>query len=455
VVTDGIELPTEDARCRVTASLSPRSVLDVCREQLPAVEPQIRQSWQHCHAIEALYHPGRYVRIAYALLAEEAAPPERFWPKDCLCYFHWPVRRPMPRRGAVVHLNGCDVETYCFPDDRRLRRLRRFTRKRVIGRLWRSWVDGRDALAEADHGPVQRQLIRYVPEHKFVARLRARTLRERSSDAPHSSIALRICSPETCRALAWRHSAVAKLVRGTSKYLHVPDLVGVDAGGGLVAVEWVRGHGLLEKLRTGESTAVMRRMAEVLRSFHRVPSAGIRHLLPRDLCRRVDNAVSDLGVTCPELKPRLASLAAELRGRLKAVCDLEPVTLHNDLHWNQVRIHRNRYALLDLERMCTGDALVDVANFATQVRMLGFRPEYDVETVSATRWAAEFLTQWARVVGRPVAPDRFHLYAAISLLTLARSMMRHLRPGWRALAGRCVEQAEAELSSIDREVIGP
>ncbi|MFQ5805241.1 MAG: phosphotransferase family protein [Phycisphaerae bacterium] len=453
MVTSGIELPTADGRCRIAAALPPDSLLDVCREQLRSVEPQVRRRWRYCQAIEALYHPERYVRVAYVLLADAAIRPERYWPKGDIVYLHWPARRPISRRGTLIRIGGCDVEAYCFPNDRRLRGLRKLTGRTTLARLWQSWIERSGTPAQVDSRTLRRVLIRYVPEHKFVARLQARALREQSDDADGPSIAVRASSPETCQVLARRHRIVAGRARKASKFLYVPDAVVADAAGGLVAVEWVPGRSLLEKLETGEFTTVMRRMARTLRSFHRLPAAGLERLLPHDVYRPVENAVSDLGSTCPDLKSRLTVLASELRERLEEVGDVEPATLHNDLHWDQMRIRRKRYAVLDLDRMCLGDPLIDVANFTTQVRMLGHRPEHNVNAASATRWAGEFLEQWASAVGRPVAPRRFRLYAAVSLLRLARGMMRHLRPGWRALARRCVEQAEAELSSSGREVV--
>jgi aminoglycoside phosphotransferase (APT) family kinase protein len=142
-----------------------------------------------------------------------------------------------------------------------------------------------------------------------------------------------------------------------------------------------------------------------------------------------------------------------MRARFQGFVTVEPVTLHNDLHWNQLRIRQRRYALLDLERLCVGDPLVDAANFATQLRMLGQRPEHQVTPQEASHWAAEFLEQWVTATKTPIASDRFRTYAALTLLELARSMMRHFRPGWRALAHHCVAQAESELNTIGQEAV--
>jgi aminoglycoside phosphotransferase (APT) family kinase protein len=455
MVTQGVELPFEDARCPTAKVLTPDSVLGACREQLHEVDPGARDGWRCCRPIEALYHPGRYLRVAFVLLEDDTIPPERYWPQGQIVYLHGPVRRPISRRGTVVRVNGCDVEAYCFPNDRRLRGLRRIASRTKVARFCRDWLGQSGGALRLDDAMIRRRLIRYVPEQKFVARISGRTSQPASDHEEPFNLALRSASARACAVLARRHEAVAGLAASGSKHLYVPRLVWVDMANGLVALEWMRGGGLLEKLRTGEVTTAMRRMARALRLFHRFPAEGLERLVPADIRRNVEDAVLDLAANCPELKSRLVLLAAALRGRLAEIGTPDRATLHGDLHWNQVRIHQRRYAFLDLERMCVGDPLIDVANFTSQVRMLGHRPALGVESSAAERWAGEFIQQWASATRAPVAPGRLHLYAAVSLLHLARNMMRHLHVGWRALAHRCLEHAESEVNSIGRELAVP
>lgn len=453
MVLDALELPAEDALCRPAALLTPGYVLDVARDELARLDTGPPEPWQHCRVVEAFYHPRRYVRIAVALLTDASTPSIRFWPDGQIAYFHWPARHPVSRRGAVVRLGDQDAELYLFPNDRRLRGLRHFTGRAAVARLWQEWGAQSGVPDGADTEALRRVLIRYVPEQKLVARIQADTLAADSDAAHRLNLAVRVSPPAICCELAQRYRTIAALARRADTFLYVPRVVGVDPTTGVLATEWVRGRSLLEKLQTGDHAQVMRRVARTLRAFHRLPAAGLEPLSNRVLLHRIRNAVFDLGLVCPELQPRLRTLAAEMRARVRGFVTVEPVTLHNDLHWNQVRIRQRRYALLDLERLCAGDPLVDAANFATQVRMLGQRPEHDVTPADASRWAAAFLEQWAAATRTPIASDRFHTFAALALLELARGMMRHFRPGWRALAQCCVEQAEAELNSIGREAI--
>ena len=142
-----------------------------------------------------------------------------------------------------------------------------------------------------------------------------------------------------------------------------------------------------------------------------------------------------------------------MQGCIDALAPGKSVRLHNDFHWNQLRINGDRIVVLDFERMCLGDPLMDVANFACQLRMLGYRSEYGVQKQAASRWAHLFLEEWTRRKGERIEPFHFRFFTALSLLELARGMIRHLRCGWRQLAGECIELAFNSVSSVGKEAI--
>ncbi|MCH7703760.1 MAG: phosphotransferase, partial [Planctomycetes bacterium] len=164
-------------------------------------------------------------------------------------------------------------------------------------------------------------------------------------------------------------------------------------------------------------------------------------------------AVGDLCETLPELSDRLRPIGVATVARLSEVGTSDTVTLHNDMHFKQVRVRSKRIGILDLDRLAIGDPLIDVANFATQLCMLGVRTDHSIDAATARGWANAFLDEWGRATGRPIDAGRYRCYAVLSLVELARGMMRHLRTGWRALAGRCVDQAEAELAAVGPEAV--
>ncbi|MFQ5590749.1 MAG: phosphotransferase family protein [Phycisphaerae bacterium] len=459
------DLPSDELLGSVMERLSPASVLEVCRQRLCATRNDSRQAWREARMIEALYHPGRYVRVAYALVSDSSLPAQRNWPEADIVYFHSPVRKPMSRRGTLVRLEpgrsqggakDAEVEVYRFPNDRRLRGLRKFAGCRDAVRVWQNWLDETESSCDLDASTMQRLLVRYVPEQKWIVRLRAETIERGSGVRSKRRIAVRCGSAESCAALLSRHLALTLAGRGAAAAFHVPTVVGADIDKGILAVEWNRGLSLVETLRNGAAgdegdssdvAEVMQGMAASVASLHSAPVEGLRCIGSGDIASAAQAAAADLSLASPKLQERLQAIVQELTRRLRTLESPADVTLHNDLHWNQVRIKRGRFMLLDLERLARGDAMIDVANFTTQVRMLAARVEQDIHPDVAGGWADEFLDQWSRVTGAAVDQERFRVYAVWSLINLAQGMMRHLREGWRALADRCIESAERVLAS--------
>ncbi len=454
MLTTALDIPHEDAIGGFRACLDPELVLRACREQLVKVAGPIRDTWNHAGMIEALYHPGRHLRVVYALLTDPDTPRSRFWPEGQLVYLHAPLRKPMSRRGTTLKIDGVAVEAYCFPNDRRLRELRKFAGRAAAVASWQEWLDSAGCGVQLDGATLQRLLVRYVPEQKWVIRLRAEGTATADGTRSKHRIAVRCASPDACTELARRHTALAEGLGTGSEVFRVPAVVGMSDEKYLLAVEWIRGDSLLTALRNGDADEVMAGMASRLRRFHATPVDGLDSVSVADLVDRGHVAAEDISSALPELATEVRPLATELRRRLAAVDGATPVTLHNDFHWDQVSIKRDRFALFDLERVGLGDELIDVANLATQIRLLAHRPEIGVAGADAERWRSLFLDHWKCGTGGDIDGDRFACYATVTALDLARGMMRHLRPGWPELAKKCVEIAACELDSADAEAWG-
>jgi aminoglycoside phosphotransferase (APT) family kinase protein len=254
-----------------------------------------------------------------------------------------------------------------------------------------------------------------------------------------------------CAELNRRSVALRKLTKDKTTPFHSPRVVGHDAKLGILAVRWKHGKSLLECLRDGSGAEVLRDTAAALSAWHGIAIADLPQLTPRHQCADLDDAVHDLAHACPEAKERLETIAAALRPRINNMHPDRAVTLHNDLHAQQMGVQQNRITFLDLERMAMGDPCVDVASLVTQLRMLGHRPEMSVDPADAEQWANTFLEAWERVTGSRIDAARLHGLSILALLRLARGMMRHLRPGWREFAGQCLARAEIEWSAMEHE----
>lgn len=395
-----------------------------------------------CRLIEALYHPNRYVRAAFALLDGADIPAQRYWPQGRVIYLQHPIRRPLSRRGTEIHLNGVPFECYVFPNDRRLRGLRRFTSRQAAVACWQAWLDrGGDAF-DIDAQSLRRVLLRYVPEQKWIARLRCRGIERSSRQTTKRSIAVRCANSETVMDLAHRHALLACNARRGTLSFDVPDVVGVDPIDGLVAFQWLKHQSLVDAVRESGASEISRRVAEGVASLHKVRIGGLPRLGLDSIMDRISQAanhlqmVNDTWVEPLERMRRSCDSAAR-----RAHWDGAFAMLHNDLHLGQIGYRQDRMVLFDLERLTLGNPAVDAAGLYIQIRMAGRRPEFGINESDADAWAKTQLDAF-RNAGLAIDWNVYRLCAVMSALELAQGMMRHLRNGWLATAQNCIRLAD-------------
>ena len=445
MLSQTIDIPADNVLEALPALLDPQAVLDAVQGSLGRVSANVRAAWREARLLEATYHPGRHVRVVYALLSDPATPDERAWPEGELVYFQSPVRCPMSRRGDLVVMNKTPVEAYVFPNDRRLRGMRTFARRDLCLEAWSAWAAGDAGGAKVDAESLQRLLMRYVPEQKCVVRLRAESPSKDGGAPTKRRLLVRATSPANCGELRHRHQTLTKALSDHGEHFRVARPQGAKVEQGLLALEWLRGDGLLDVLKQGAEAEVFAGIARRLRHWHDLHIEGLAVLGVERLIEKTNDAFIDLCAACPDLVPRMFDLRRSLVGTLRRLPSARLVTLHGDFHWKQLVLKGGQMALLDLERMARGDALIDVANFAAQLEMLAHRPEAGVDGVTAKRWARGFLDAWQQQSGEGIDLQRCAAYAAVSRLELARGRLRHLRPNWRAFCAQATANVEADL----------
>ena len=430
------ELPQHDARLKAAACLTPERVLERCRDTLVDIDADERQQWTQCHGLEAIYQPGRAVCAAFVLLADPSMAPDRYWAEGRIIYLRAPVREPVSRRGRVVQIGGQRFELYRFPNDRRLTGLRHTTARDSTAALWHQCA-GHDAPTPNN---LQRYLIKYVPERKYVARIRCR-----DEAAPNrrlrNGVAIRLCRGGAAETLAQRHAHAHRNAETRKLPIKFPTVLACDARRDLLAVTWIKGRSILEILPDDLDSAIWPRCAEALDAFHHLDLPQLPRVTLDTLVQSVGRMSGDLATCLPSLTREFSTLASRISETLEAYPPADPVTLHNDWHFDQLRLQSRRSAILDLERISRGDPMIDIANFTVQLRMLGVRDDYDLSPEAAATYARACLhAHGSPHVGE--AARRFRAYAAISALTLAWGMLRHLRPGWRRLAQQALKEAD-------------
>lgn len=435
--------------------LAPDAVLACCREQLTSVQPDIRDGWKTARRMEAIYHPGRHVRAAFALTSDADIADNRLWPEAQIVYVNAPVRRPMTRRGVVVRLGEMDAELYRFPNDRRLRGLRKFAGRAATAAVWQRWIDRQDVARCLLDTTLQRLLVRYVPEQKWIVRLRAETHSRGSGETRKERIAIRCAHPDRIaflrdvhERLQKNHQSLENRSQGAASF-RIPKLIGGTADGMILGVEWLRGETLLDMLQGGDAGEVLGSIAGRLKVFHESSIPDLTAVTPQSLNLRLDDQREHLAEAMPDYADEITEVTLRLVKRIGLLDPHAAATIHNDFHFGQLTIKRDRFVLHDLDCVALGDPLIDVANFATQLVLLGHRREFGVSSDVATGWKDTFLDHWCRETGGAPSPERIACYSALSAIQLAHGMMRHLRAGWRDLVRTCVRLASSQLDSVD------
>ncbi|HPF38977.1 MAG TPA: aminoglycoside phosphotransferase family protein [Phycisphaerae bacterium] len=444
------DIPTDDSLGDLAVAFAPDAILEACRRDLNRVPVGERDGWSECRFLEAFYHPRRYFRAAYALLSDPSTPVNRYWPEATIIYAHARPRATMSARGQLITVRGLDVEAYAFPNDRRLRSVRRFQGRESAVETWQRWLAASGDAFRIAPDTLRRVMIRYVPEKRWVLRLRCRGLEGDGANGKRS-IAVRCATIPQCREVVRRHRIVSACAAKSG--VRVPALSGYDESLGIMATEWIRGDDLATRLSTNHSTDLISAVAAATSRFHDLPAPLATVNTWRAGRDVIESSCSDLGIALPEFRSALDAIQQVAR---EAPADSEygeDVLLHDDLHPWQFRVKGADTAILDLDRACRGSAAADVANFVIQLECLGERSDSDLSVDSARTLAKRFLHAYEIESGRAFDDAELRFHSVVALLKLANGMMRHIRPDWRSLAGHCIRRASELLVSPGQSVL--
>ncbi len=454
MLTRASDCPVDPVHGRFIEGLTPERMAPILRQKLGLPASPQCGSGSHpgiatCRVVEALYDPGEQLRIAYVLFDNDNTDPKRAWPDGDLCYVRFPVRETVSRRGTSLSMDGLDFEVYSFPNDRRLRGLRKFARRDRAATTWQRWLSEDEPGLDLQPDTLRRSLLRYVPEQKWIVHLHARCHDGVAGGEVKRAIAVRSASVAACQRIYARVVALRRARKHTEGLYRVPKPVAFDSDLGMLALRWAWGASLIQLLDTNDPAAVMGHVTTGLHALHATTIEGLKPWTTEDALDSAVTAANDLGAVAPDLRETLKSLIEQLTRSAPPAPTGPPRTLHGDFYWNQLRGRADRLTVLDLERCALGDPLVDVAMFATQISMLSERPEFDISREQASAWNHAFLHAWEQTTGASINAEAFRWYAAVALLTLARGAMRHLRPNWPATVDRYVSLAADAASNRD------
>lgn len=260
--------------------------------------------------------------------------------------------------------------------------------------------------------------------------------------APASAV-VKVVRPRRVVALARSHVAHVTAAPGSAAFA-LPRVLHVDETLGALVMQDIPGRTLHEQAGTEGLARLYGIAGCALREFHSRP---VGDAVPR-------TSTDEMALLAPwvdleaGLFPALADQAHRLLGDLAASAgrladQAEPVLLHRDFYDKQVIAAPGGLTLLDLDTTTPGDAALDLGNFLAHVRLRQLQAPQHARSLAAAGNAFQ----------EAYGPDRALLARTSwwrAAATLRLSALYSLRPRWRALSPRLLEEAETCLRTPER-----
>ena len=369
-------------------------------------------------AIERVkYRPGRSALVLYRVAAGEAGPS-----RETLVY-------------ATVYPAGTTLRV--FPDDRKLPGLRLLgDAGRLRGTLLPEVVRSRwGAVLEPQRCTVSR--VSYFPEHAYTARvdvglgegrdwaLYAKT--QFTARGARTFAALqRLWQTRASREAHLRHARPV-LYQKTVSTLWQEGLSGST-------LEALATQGRLDPmlaLRVGEAVAALHGVADI---------DALESRDTRTCVARLHEVPGVLGAVLPELAARVRNVVERLES-CAPQDEAAAVTLHGDLHLNNILVDSGGVGLVDLDDLCRGPAELELGSF---VAALLYRALLHGERADADEAVAPFLEGYQAGARRPISAPHVRWHAAAALIhERAWRCLTSLKPGRLELVQELVGLAEA------------
>lgn len=262
-------------------------------------------------------------------------------------------------------------------------------------------------------------------------------------DGAPATAVVKVVRPRRVAALARSHVAHATAAPGSAAFA-LPRVLHVDEKLGALVMQDMPGRTLHELAGTEGLARLYGIAGCALREFHSRPAGGTAPRASTDEMALLAPWVDLEAGLYPALADRAHRLLGELAASAGRLADqAEPVLLHRDFYDKQVIAAPGGLALLDLDTATPGDAALDLGNFLAHVRLRQLQSPQHARSLAAAGNAFQ----------EAYGPDRALLARTSwwrAAATLRLSALYSLRPRWRALSPRLLEEAETCLRMPER-----
>ena len=282
--------------------------------------------------------------------------------------------------------------------------------------------------------------LRYKPERRCV--MKGSHLTAGGDVARH--YARFYAGPEGAATANW-HRHFSSLDRDAAAEVRTPALIGYSEEFRVLLIEELSGRPLRLFFdgTGGPCEDAIARTAKALTAWHRLPApAGLPGTPP--VAEQADISARAIAALLPEAAQLCVELAQALARTAPPAVE-QPSLLHGDFYYDQVLIRDGEVAgVLDLDELCAGDPLHDVAVFCAHLR------ELEVREISAGRaeWISSLFTSaYEAATGGGLSRRGLAWRLGAALLTLATSSFRRFDQDWPRQVHNLLQQAAAAVDT--------
>jgi hypothetical protein len=327
------------------------------------------------------------------------------------------------RARRATHVRNEDLIVWVFPNDPRLTSLTTLVdAEAMVTHLPTERVpelSGRTVTA----GDVELDVVRYQPETSATVRYRVAAGRGESPVVVYAK-ALDADPTElgTLQDRLWHRSA-------SRPELRIAPPLGTDPGLRLVWTLGVAGAPL--GARREPTPSLARDVAGAVAALHGSGVAAPQAIRSDDVLAEGRKKAAKMAEALPRCRSALAAIAPRDRQYEPAVGAL--VTVHGDLHLDQIVDGPDGLVLVDLDSVASGDAELDLAELVVDV-VLRSGPADAVPT-----FVSALLESYERDAAAPIRPGLLRALADAEFLTRCHRHLRRRAPGWELALERALE----------------
>jgi aminoglycoside phosphotransferase (APT) family kinase protein len=321
---------------------------------------------------------------------------------------------------------GKGVVVTAFPNDRKLKAIRRLADAHSLGRVLARLDPAQDPSGAA------LGVMAYKPERRLVARV----------DIDGRPWAILRVYTESAYETA-RRNALAFQSTGR---LRVARPLGRSTWQQTLGMEFLQGR-TLDSVITASAypgPQVVAPVAEALAQLHAQTAAAVRATDPSKRASTIADLAAWVAFICPDLSERANRLAADLANEL-ATPAAETGVMHGDFYASQVLLDADpdgRVGLLDMDEACAGEPSADLGNFAAHLASDAIRGHVPPDRVGPL--IRTLNASYSSASATPLSP-RITLHTAAALFRLSPHPFRRREKGWPELTRRIVGRAEEML----------